>query len=90
MALALRFKCPIVTNQEVMDAAGIVIDDSDIVEAEDDDNEGGNPRGEVTLKQLQDQLDEAVENEDFEKAVLIRDAIFEIKRVETEYKTTKE
>ena len=59
VALALRFKCPIYANQEVMRETGIVIEESD----------------EVTLEQLKEQLEEAIENEDFEKAVILRDAI---------------
>ena len=78
VALALRFRCPIYTNQEVMDETGIVIEDSDFVDA-DEKQEKENGKGEVTLEQLQEQLDEAVENEDFEKAVILRDAILEFK-----------
>ena len=77
VALALRFRCPIYANQEVMNETGIVIEDNEIEEAKDG-TENQN-RGEVTLKQLQEQLDEAVENEDFEKAVILRDAIQEFK-----------
>ena len=74
VALALRFKCPICTNPLVMTEAGIFIDDSDIREA-DDKNEKENDKGEITLEQLQDQLDEAIENEDFERAAILRDSI---------------
>ena len=77
VALALRFKCPIYANKDVMAETGIVIEDNEIEEAKNG-NEGG--KSEVTLRQLQEQLDEAVENEDFEKAVALRDAIIEIKQ----------
>lgn len=89
VALALRFRCPIYTYTNVMDETGIVIEDSDF---EEDNGRKGkrNGDGEVTLEQLQKQLDEAVENEDFEKAVLLRDAIIEIKRVETEIPSKEE
>ncbi len=70
VALALRFKCPIYTNPLVIADAGIFIDDTDIVEANDEKKEG-----EVTLEQLQEQLNEAVENEDFERAAILRDSI---------------
>lgn len=76
VAIALRVRCPIYTNPLVMAETGIVIDDTDIENAKD--NEDKRQDGEVTLEQLQEQLDEAVENEDFEKAVILRDAIFEI------------
>lgn len=75
VALALRFGCPIYTNQAVMDEAGIVIDDIDIDDDNNDENKSS--KAEVTLEQLQEQLNEAVENEDFEKAVILRDAIRE-------------
>ncbi|MBO6058015.1 MAG: bifunctional nuclease family protein [Bacteroidales bacterium] len=89
IALALRFRCPIYANEDVMTETGIVIEDSEIEEAKDGDENKSN-KGEVTLKQLQEQLDEAVENEDFEKAVILRDAIFEIKRVETDENPSKQ
>lgn len=75
VALALRFRCPIYANKEVMDETGIVIEDNDIEEVDDK----GHKKGEITLEQLQEQLDEAIEKEDFEKAVILRDAIKEFK-----------
>lgn len=79
VALALRFKCPIYTNEDVMAETGIVIEDNEIEEVHDGD-EASESKGEVTLRQLQEQLNEAVENEDFEKAVILRDAIIEIRQ----------
>ena len=72
IALALRFKCPIYANEDVMNETGIVIEDSDIEEVND---KKSNKKGEITIEQLQEQLEEAVANEDFEKAVILRDAI---------------
>ncbi len=73
IALALRFRCPIYANKEVMDEVGIVIEDNEMEEVDNEQTEKG--KGELTLEQLQEQLDEAVENEDFEKAAILRDAI---------------
>ena len=80
VAISLRFKCPIVTNQAVMDEAGIVIDDIDF-EEEDNKEEvtfEGEDLSKRSIEELQEMLEEAVENEDFEKAVKIRDEIAKI------------
>ena len=75
VAIALRVRCPIYTNPLVMADTGIVIDDLGFENEEGKDGKKDDDKGELTLEQLQEQLDEAVENEDFEKAVIIRDAI---------------
>ncbi|MFH0760784.1 MAG: bifunctional nuclease domain-containing protein [Bacteroidota bacterium] len=85
VALALRFKCPIYTTQEIIDKAGIILEDK---ETEEETEASDTPEGEdnlqtLTLDELQVLLDEAVTNEDYESASLIRD---ELKRREDEVK----
>ncbi len=87
VALALRFRCPILANRDVMDETGIVIESNDIEEFDEKNLRKDN--GEITLELLEEQLDEAVENEDFEKAVILRDAILEIKTASPEQKSDK-
>ncbi|HDJ34319.1 MAG TPA: hypothetical protein ENF21_09520 [Bacteroidetes bacterium] len=84
IALALRFKCPIYTTEEIMEQSGIVMN----VETESDDSEpeskkytspgsGDTSRKFVhfTLQELQEKLEEAVRNENYEMASIIRDEI---------------
>lgn len=84
IALALRFKCPIFTTEEIMAQSGIVMD----VEAADDDIEseaqkyttpgkGDTSRKFVhyTQEELQEKLEEAIKNENYEMASIIRDEI---------------
>ena len=82
VALALRFGCPIMIASEIMDKAGIVIDESEIseednivLEHEAAPKSGKEDLTEFTLKELEVKLDEAVKAEDYEKAAFIRDEI---------------
>ena len=88
VALALRFRCPIFITEEIMERAGVVLDDNDDEEitkyapSNDDDVEGENK---LIINKSQKELNEmlmiAIDREDYEKASLIRD---EIKRREKE------
>lgn len=84
IALALRFKCPIFTTEEILAKSGIVID-------LEQDKGSGHVKGEkktkkttqesnqqyrdMPLQELEELLEEAVNNEEYEKASLIRDEI---------------
>ena len=97
IALALRFKCPIYTTDEIVDKAGIVLDFEGGTEGEEDSGEAPpekkepaprkkrKPRGESlknhTMEELNKMLEQAVKKENYEKASEIRD---EIKRREEE------
>ncbi len=76
VALALRFHCPIYTYEQIMSAAGIVV--------EDKKKEGDKPKKEETkenvfenstIVELKDLLQKSIEKEDYEKASKIRDEI---------------
>lgn len=71
VALALRFGCPIYTNQQVLDEAGVMIE-------EDEDN-GENHQDsdfeERSIEELKNMMEEAVEEEDYELASILRDEI---------------
>jgi uncharacterized protein len=88
IALALRFKCPIYTTEEIMRKAGIILD------FEKEAAVGGSPEKpaaaksnpvenkplidelrNVNLAELQEMLNDAVKDEDYEKASMIRDEI---------------
>jgi hypothetical protein len=90
IALALRFKCPIYTTEEILQKSGIVID----IESEEkippqkpsSDKPSDKPDKDVSsmsgyefedldIEALEVLLDEAVKKEEYEKASIIRDEI---------------
>lgn len=85
VAIALRFKCPIFTSEEIIEKAGITLS----IEGESDDSKiapvkgvkssheyrKSNPFEGYSKSQLQDMLDAAINNEDYEKASQIRDEL---------------
>jgi hypothetical protein len=85
IALALRFNAPIFTYKNILDKAGIFLNlpakdgepedvlNEDIVFEEQDTNTSNHSH--LTLKELNEALGEAVNNEDYETAVRIRDEI---------------
>jgi bifunctional DNase/RNase len=84
IALALRFNAPIFTYKNILDKAGIYLnlpakeDDPEDVLNEDiifDDQEPNTGLTHLTLQELNDNLQEAVNNEDYEAAAKIRDEI---------------
>ncbi len=86
VALALRFKCPIYTTDDIVERSGIVIDfdkDSSKPSAVAESNEfRSDPvfseKSEfkhLTLDELKINMEEAIKAEDYEKASIIRDEI---------------
>ncbi|AUC83363.1 bifunctional nuclease family protein [Lacinutrix sp. Bg11-31] len=88
IALALRFKAPIFTYKNILDKAGIYLkvdpnkdeEDEDSILIEDIINEelelvDTDDYNSHSLEELNNLLDEAVENEDYETAAKIRDEI---------------
>jgi len=91
IALALRFKCPIYTTDEIVEKAGIVLDfekgteieNQDLAEEKETEEPSvkfkkDSPRQDLSKKsmdELKTMLSEAVSKEDYEKASEIRDEI---------------
>ena len=89
IALALRFKCPIYTTEEIMERAGIVLDlgkETKVKENEKAPSQGKSVPSpapvqinedfkEYTDEELQQLLHEAIGKEDYERASLIRDEL---------------
>ncbi len=80
VALAIRFKCPIYTFENIMSSAGIVVQDEKTKE-KNKENEWrpggaeGNPYEHNTLTELEELISKAIENEEYENASKIRDEI---------------
>jgi bifunctional DNase/RNase len=91
IALALRFNAPIFTYKNILDKAGIFLktnpqenDNQEQVEdvlsnpetfGMEESNEAGETYNKLSLSELHEQLETAVQNEDYEKAAKIRDEI---------------
>jgi bifunctional DNase/RNase len=91
IALALRFKCPIYTTDEIVEKAGIVLDfekgtgleQTDIPEDQQPEPVGGKAKkktitpdlSERSMDELKSLLADAVSKEDYERASEIRDEI---------------
>lgn len=85
IALAVRFKCPIYTFEDIIEEAGIIVDaaeeenifDDDIVEQKINIKTGGNNNdfSKLPLENLNQLLNEALAVEDYALAAKIRDEI---------------
>lgn len=88
IALALRFKCPIYTTEEIIERAGIVLDfgkesktktvgkeNSLAGDSSTPKKRGGDQFKSYSLEELKEMLQEAINKEDYEKASQIRDEL---------------
>jgi hypothetical protein len=81
IALAVRFECNIYTYEFVLSSAGIILEDEELEEGEPIEEDinieetKSSPVERMTLTELNQQLKEAIENEDYEAASNIRDEI---------------
>lgn len=81
IALAVRVGCDISAYESVMQEASIVMDDAELAEEESDSDDNinkvqsGTNFDLLTLVELENLLQEAIDNEDYEKAARIRDEI---------------
>lgn len=82
IAIAVRLGCGICAYETVMDEAGILMDDMEEPSTSQDTTEGHINKVEenesldmLTLHELEDLLQEAIDNEDYQKAAQIRDEI---------------
>jgi bifunctional DNase/RNase len=78
IALGIRFKCPIYTFENILASAGIIYDENADMNAdvsEDKMEEDINPMSAMNKEELQKNLDEAISDEDYERASKIRDEI---------------
>ncbi len=87
IALSVRFKCPVYTHESILKDAGVIIDEDaeirpahsnveeDIAKALGEPEPVSDPIQSKTPEQLQELLNEALANEDYEFASKIRDEL---------------
>jgi bifunctional DNase/RNase len=81
IAIGVRFNCPIFTFENILSSAGTLMDENQSKDDDfsmDDDDESIQPEGSLTslnLEELENQLNDAINDEDYELASRIRDEI---------------
>ena len=76
IALAVRFNCPIFTFESILSSAGILSDELDgDLEEELAEESTENEFQKMTLEELDQAILDAIDNEDYERAFLLRDEI---------------
>ncbi len=84
LALAVRFGCPIYTYENILDSAGILMEDSGSEKkkkrrqeavVENDGPTGNEDLKTMTLEELNHLLNEVLDSEDYIRAIAIRDEI---------------
>ena len=78
VALSIRFHCPIFTTEEIMSQAGILFEE-DEPSAENTDSSSDEDLysdfKSLSITELEEELQKAVDDEDYERASLLRDEI---------------
>lgn len=82
IAIGVRFNCPVYTFESILSSAGIIldedaVDDNDFAMSDDDtlDESPTSSWETMSVEELETQLNEAIENENYELASKIRDEI---------------
>lgn len=85
IALAVRFGCPIYTYENILESAGILMEDTETkgkkkktkkeVLIEDDRPTGNEDLKTMTIEELNNILNEVLDTEDYIRAIAIRDEI---------------
>ena len=80
IAIGVRFKCPIYTFENILSTAGILLDENSELVADTQSSEVTQIEKEtgiavLDLEELEKQLSDAIENEDYELASRLRDEI---------------
>ena len=81
VAVAVRFGCPIRCSQQVMDEAGVDLEgnEGEFVAEEKEAKPRSSKKKEVTVEELQKQLDEAIATENYELASELKKRIDDLK-----------
>ncbi len=80
IAIGVRFNCPVYTFESILASAGILLDenssDNDFAFGEDEEEKIDKPKetiNSLSIEELETQLNNALENEDYELASKLRD-----------------
>ena len=85
LAMAVRFNCPIFTYEFILDAAGVVLEETDEPPQKERrvvKNKKGSSLSNYSMEALNKLLDEVLSEEDYERAAEIRDEINRRKEAE--------
>ncbi len=83
IAIGVRFNCPVFTFESILTSAGIILEDGEKEDnmnlldedtSEDEEEVVESPEN-LSIQELENQLNEAIENEDYELASKLRDLI---------------
>jgi len=91
ISLALVYQCPIYVSKEVMDASGVYISDNGTAMSSDEEEadwyeEVEEPKRVVSIEDLEQMMQDALENEEYEIAAEIRDRIQMLKEKDKDSK----
>jgi len=83
IAIAVRFGCPVYTYEDILSSAGMLLDGEEIdsdeflteAEATQEQHPTNNQLGSLSVDELRKELEQAIEQEDYETASRIRDEI---------------
>jgi bifunctional DNase/RNase len=75
IAIGVRFKCPIYTFESILSSAGVILDENDFRENDFDAEEDESVIDNYSISELETQLNDALESEDYELASKLRDEI---------------
>ncbi|MEM6299073.1 MAG: bifunctional nuclease family protein [Bacteroidota bacterium] len=77
VAIGLRFKAPLYTYESIMEEAGVVLGEMEEEEQVDEPTTTKRPKtiNEMSIAELEEQLQTAIDKEDYEKAARLRDEI---------------
>lgn len=79
IAIGIRFNCPVYTFENILSSAGIKLDETDTIPApstsSDEETVDKEDVKQLSVEELEKQLNDAIENEDYELASKLRDEI---------------
>ena len=82
IAIGVRFNCPVYTFESILTTAGIILEDGEkedsmslLDEDTSEEEEVAETPENLSIQELENQLNEAIENEDYELASKLRDLI---------------
>lgn len=80
ISIAMLYKCPIYVSSSVMDSVGIYMsDEGEITEEQQNQNRNRVEKESASVESLENMLQKAVENEEYEIATQLRDRINQLK-----------